>query len=135
SVATLLVGLVLAQRIDGPDCRRPAADQGDLQDKADDAGDRAPDGEEHHEGQNDREDEPHENLLWGIAFIWSAGLGTQGEPLPAVFRLDSGPEPCDVAAMKRDMKICGLKGEEAVRAAVDGGATHIGFIFFPKSPR
>ena len=37
--------------------------------------------------------------------------------------------------MKRDMKICGLKSEEAVRAAVDGGATHIGFIFFPKSPR
>ena len=37
--------------------------------------------------------------------------------------------------MKRDMKICGLKSEDAVRAAVDGGATHIGFIFFPKSPR
>lgn len=34
-----------------------------------------------------------------------------------------------------DIKICGLKTEEAVRAAVAGGATHVGFIFFAKSPR
>ncbi|OYR19714.1 phosphoribosylanthranilate isomerase [Brucella thiophenivorans] len=34
-----------------------------------------------------------------------------------------------------DIKICGLKTPEAVAAALDGGATHIGFIFFPKSPR
>ncbi|WP_274630525.1 phosphoribosylanthranilate isomerase [Arvimicrobium flavum] len=34
-----------------------------------------------------------------------------------------------------DIKICGLKTEEAVAAALDGGATHVGFIFFPKSPR
>lgn len=34
-----------------------------------------------------------------------------------------------------DIKICGLKSEEAVAAALDGGATHVGFIFFPKSPR
>ena len=32
-------------------------------------------------------------------------------------------------------KICGLSTPEAVSAAVDGGASHIGFIFFPKSPR
>ncbi|WP_304164174.1 phosphoribosylanthranilate isomerase [Phenylobacterium aquaticum] len=32
-------------------------------------------------------------------------------------------------------KICGMKTPEAVRAAVDGKASHIGFIFFPKSPR
>ena len=32
-------------------------------------------------------------------------------------------------------KICGLSTPEAVRAAVDGGATHLGFMFFPKSPR
>ncbi len=32
-------------------------------------------------------------------------------------------------------KICGLSTPEAVRAAVDGGASHIGFVFFPKSPR
>ncbi len=37
--------------------------------------------------------------------------------------------------MKPDIKICGLKTPEAVKRAVDRGATHIGFIFFPKSPR
>jgi len=37
--------------------------------------------------------------------------------------------------MKLDIKICGLKTEEAVDHAVRLGATHIGFIFFQKSPR
>ncbi|MEK1890062.1 MAG: phosphoribosylanthranilate isomerase [Phyllobacterium sp.] len=37
--------------------------------------------------------------------------------------------------MSLDIKICGLKTDEAVAAALDGGATHIGFIFFGKSPR
>ena len=37
--------------------------------------------------------------------------------------------------MKLDIKICGLKTEEAVDHAVALGATHIGFIFFQKSPR
>ncbi|QLF68872.1 phosphoribosylanthranilate isomerase [Peteryoungia desertarenae] len=37
--------------------------------------------------------------------------------------------------MRPDIKICGLKTEEAVDHAVSLGATHIGFIFFPKSPR
>ena len=37
--------------------------------------------------------------------------------------------------MALDIKICGLKTEEAVDAALDGGANHIGFIFFEKSPR
>jgi len=32
-------------------------------------------------------------------------------------------------------KICGLSTPEAVSAAVDGGASHIGFVFFDKSPR
>lgn len=32
-------------------------------------------------------------------------------------------------------KICGLSTDEAVRAALDGGASHIGFVFFDKSPR
>lgn len=32
-------------------------------------------------------------------------------------------------------KICGLSTPEAVRAAVDGGAAFLGFMFFPKSPR
>ncbi|MDN5928343.1 MAG: phosphoribosylanthranilate isomerase [Hyphomicrobiales bacterium] len=34
-----------------------------------------------------------------------------------------------------DIKICGLKTEEALAAALAGGASHVGFIFFPKSPR
>ena len=34
-----------------------------------------------------------------------------------------------------DIKICGLKTGEAIDAALDGGASHVGFIFFPKSPR
>jgi len=32
-------------------------------------------------------------------------------------------------------KICGLSTPEAVSAAVAGGASHIGFVFFDKSPR
>ncbi len=34
-----------------------------------------------------------------------------------------------------DIKICGLKTDEALDAALAGGASHVGFIFFPKSPR
>lgn len=37
--------------------------------------------------------------------------------------------------MALDIKICGLKTDAAVWAALAGGASHIGFIFFPKSPR
>ncbi|MFC3073906.1 phosphoribosylanthranilate isomerase [Shinella pollutisoli] len=37
--------------------------------------------------------------------------------------------------MTLDIKICGLKTEEAVDRAVALGATHVGFIFFAKSPR
>lgn len=37
--------------------------------------------------------------------------------------------------MKRAIKICGLNTPEAVAAALAGGATHVGFIFFAKSPR
>ncbi|MDX3928442.1 MAG: phosphoribosylanthranilate isomerase [Shinella sp.] len=37
--------------------------------------------------------------------------------------------------MKTDIKICGLKTEEAALGAVALGATHTGFIFFAKSPR
>jgi phosphoribosylanthranilate isomerase len=32
-------------------------------------------------------------------------------------------------------KICGLSTPEAVRAALDGGAAYLGFVFFDKSPR
>jgi len=37
--------------------------------------------------------------------------------------------------MALDIKICGLKTPEAMDAALAGGASHVGFIFFPKSPR
>lgn len=37
--------------------------------------------------------------------------------------------------MTRDIKICGLKTPEALDAAIVGGASHVGFIFFAKSPR
>ncbi len=32
-------------------------------------------------------------------------------------------------------KICGLKSEEAVEAALRGGAAYLGFVFYPQSPR
>ena len=34
-----------------------------------------------------------------------------------------------------DAKICGLSTPEAVRAALDGKAGYVGFVFFPQSPR
>jgi phosphoribosylanthranilate isomerase len=37
--------------------------------------------------------------------------------------------------MPLDIKICGLQTDAALAAALFGGATHVGFIFFPKSPR
>lgn len=37
--------------------------------------------------------------------------------------------------MAFDIKICGLKTEQALEAALAGGASHVGFIFFAKSPR
>ena len=32
-------------------------------------------------------------------------------------------------------KICGLNSEDAVAAAVEGGAAYLGFVFYPPSPR
>ncbi|MEC9343296.1 MAG: phosphoribosylanthranilate isomerase [Pseudomonadota bacterium] len=37
--------------------------------------------------------------------------------------------------MPIDIKICGLSRPESVAAALEGGASHVGFIFFGKSPR
>jgi len=34
-----------------------------------------------------------------------------------------------------DLKICGLSSAAGVRAAVQGGAAYVGFVFFEKSPR
>jgi phosphoribosylanthranilate isomerase len=33
------------------------------------------------------------------------------------------------------VKICGLSSEEAVEAAIAGGAAYVGFVFYPPSPR
>src|SRR5690606_21857355 len=49
--------------------------------------------------------------------------------------LDSLAFSCEAPAMTLDIKICGLKTPEAVGAALAGGASHIGFIFFARSPR
>lgn len=40
-----------------------------------------------------------------------------------------------MAGMTVEVKICGLKSEEAIDAALDGGADYIGLVFFPRSPR
>lgn len=37
--------------------------------------------------------------------------------------------------MAFDIKICGLKTPETVAAALEAGATMLGFVFFPRSPR
>ncbi|AZV18515.1 phosphoribosylanthranilate isomerase [Mesorhizobium sp. M7A.F.Ce.TU.012.03.2.1] len=37
--------------------------------------------------------------------------------------------------MALEIKICGLKTDAAMAAALAGGASHVGFIFFAKSPR
>jgi len=37
--------------------------------------------------------------------------------------------------MSLDVKICGLKTTEALDAAIEGGASMVGFVFFPPSPR
>jgi phosphoribosylanthranilate isomerase len=37
--------------------------------------------------------------------------------------------------MTIEVKICGLKTDEAVASALDAGADLIGFVFFPRSPR
>ncbi len=37
--------------------------------------------------------------------------------------------------MAVEAKICGIRDDAAARAAVDGGAAFVGFIFYPPSPR
>ncbi len=37
--------------------------------------------------------------------------------------------------MNMPIKICGLSTPDAVETAIAGGTSHLGFIFFPKSPR
>jgi phosphoribosylanthranilate isomerase len=52
------------------------------------------------------------------------------------FSSTSPPFRANAAAMKMlDIKICGLKTDAALAAALTGGTSHVGFIFFAKSPR
>src|SRR5262245_33749920 len=37
--------------------------------------------------------------------------------------------------MSTKVKICGLKTETALEAALEGGADYVGLVFFPPSPR
>lgn len=37
--------------------------------------------------------------------------------------------------MAVEAKICGINSEAALTAAVEGGARHVGFVFYPPSPR
>jgi phosphoribosylanthranilate isomerase len=37
--------------------------------------------------------------------------------------------------MSVSVKICGLSSTEAVAATIDGGASYLGFVFYPPSPR
>ncbi len=37
--------------------------------------------------------------------------------------------------MRTQVKICGITTQDALEAAADGGASHIGFVFYPPSPR
>jgi phosphoribosylanthranilate isomerase len=45
------------------------------------------------------------------------------------------PKSDEPTKMTIEVKICGLKTEAAVAAALEAGADLIGFVFFPKSPR
>jgi phosphoribosylanthranilate isomerase len=52
----------------------------------------------------------------------------------ARFRLANGVRLRHMAKMVQ-AKICGLSTPEAVQAALDGGASYLGFVFFAPSPR
>ena len=95
----LPVGLELAQRIHRPDGRWQPADEGDLQDQANDAGERPADGEEAQERQDDGEQEAHgidlSGLRWGkVPSVAVIVLKAGGARRPA----SAGPRPCRASA-------------------------------------
>ena len=47
----------------------------------------------------------------------------------------AGSDPADTMAATTKVKICGLKTEAALEAALAGGADYVGLVFFPPSPR
>jgi len=65
SVTDLLIGLVLAESVYGPDGSRNPANESDLQDQAEEPGQRSADGEEGKPGKKKRDDEPHRGPLFG----------------------------------------------------------------------
>jgi hypothetical protein len=69
-------------------------------------------------------------------FSGSAPRSRRAENHPASDNhIDIPPPTRYFLPMSLDIKICGLSTAETVAAALDGGASHVGFIFFPKSPR
>lgn len=48
--------------------------------------------------------------------------------------MDIAGWPCDPSGMV-EVKICGLRSEEALDAALGAGADYVGLVFFPPSPR
>jgi phosphoribosylanthranilate isomerase len=48
--------------------------------------------------------------------------------------VDIAAPPCHPSAMV-EVKICGLRSEPALDAALDAGADYVGLVFFPPSPR
>jgi phosphoribosylanthranilate isomerase len=50
-------------------------------------------------------------------------------------KLDFSDRTAQIGPMPVLAKICGLSTPEAINAAVNAGASHVGFVFFSKSPR
>jgi phosphoribosylanthranilate isomerase len=57
------------------------------------------------------------------------------DPIRDASFLDFAVISCHCRLMALDIKICGLSTDAALNAALSGGASHVGFIFFEKSPR
>lgn len=69
SALDLLVCLVLAQSIDGPDCSRYPSDDGDLEQQADDSCERAANREELQPRQNQGEQKAHFRILVRLIYF------------------------------------------------------------------
>ena len=80
-------------------------------------------------------DKAHSSAIHAAYPRFRTGRVTEFRLISGAKSLDSFGISCDLGPMKLDIKICGLKTEEAVDHAVRLGATHVGFIFFQKSPR
>src|SRR5690606_1085036 len=64
-----------------------------------------------------------------------AGRGLRDGPGRADRVLNSAGFRDDKGRMSLDIKICGLTTQATLDAALAHGASHVGFIFFAKSPR